>query len=497
MEHPTPPSRFSNPVSAAGIVIAVVGLVAALFLIAVELTASEPSAYAGIITFVLLPIIIWIGILTALLGARRESARRARGLAPSSDILVLDFSSPRTRKMASIVALTVVAFLGLSMFGSFKAYEYTESNSFCGEVCHTVMQPEHLAAQDSPHAQVHCADCHVGSGAEWFIKSKINGTHQLWALLTNSYAKPVATPVHNLRPAADTCGDCHWAEKEVGDRFARRDYYLSDDQNTHSSLELLMHVGGGGENGRDPSGIHWHASSDHRVEFLASDERRQEIPWIRVTWSDGRQVVYTDKDADFDASTIDENSLRTMDCTDCHNRPAHQYNNPARALNIEMARGAVDASIPGIKSTAVDLLEADYASTAEAQTAIAAGLTGLFESEVPDRLQSDRDALDQTLGTVQALYARNYFPQMKTDWTSHPDNLGHLNFPGCMRCHNASHVSESGESLARDCQDCHRIRPINVGTEDIALADDATGFRHPEDIGEAWREMPCTDCHAP
>lgn len=498
MDHPKTPSRFANPVSAIGGWIAAVVFVAVIFLIAIELTADEPNPYAGIITFIILPGIMVFGLGMFFYGAWREAKRRARGLDPAANWVVLDFSSARTRRLTAMITIGALGFLGLTIFGSFKAYEYTESNAFCGTVCHTVMSPEYTAYQASPHAKVHCVDCHIGPGAEWFVKSKITGAYQVYSVARNIYPKPIHTPVMNLRPARDICEQCHWPSKHIGDKYLRRDYYLSDEANTHSAMDLLMRVGGGDTDFGPKEGIHWHTSEDHQVEYWASDERRQEIPWIRVTHEDGSQIVYTDGDADFDPAAIDPSEIRTMDCIDCHNRPSHRYLNPAAAVNRQIALGEIDASIPSIKTTAVDLLEAGYETEDDALASIEAELVAHFETEIPERLASDRATLDRTIDAVQQVYALNYFPEMDTDWMSHPDNIGHLRFPGCMRCHTESHVADTGATLNRDCNTCHYIMTRETSPDGVASVNLSVGqFKHPEDIGEAWREMLCTECHAP
>jgi len=493
------PSRFANPISAVGGWIAAVTLIAILFLIAVEATSEEPNAYAGIITFVILPGIMIMGLAMVFYGAWREAKRRAQGLDPGANWIVLDFSSPRTQRLTWIITTSALAFLGLSIFGSFKAYEYTESNEFCGTVCHTVMSPEFTAYQASPHAKVHCVDCHIGPGAEWFVKSKITGAYQVYSVARSIYPTPIHTPIVNLRPARDICEQCHWPSKHIGDKYLRRDYYLSDEANTHSAMNLLMRVGGGDTEFGPKEGIHWHVSEDHVVEYWAADERRQEIPWIRVTNQDGTQQVYIDEEADFDPDTIDPREIRRMDCIDCHNRPSHQYLNPADALNRQMALGDIDTSIPSIKAASVEILEADYATREEAFAAIEAGLLAHFEAEAPERLAGDRSSLDRTISAVKSVYDRSYFPEMETNWTSHPNNIGHLRFPGCMRCHTASHVPEAGgASLHRDCNTCHYIMAREHTEDGTQTARLTVGeFIHPEDIDLAWQEMPCTECHAP
>jgi len=112
------------------------------------------------------------------------------------------------RNVFLIVLLTSVNFAVFSMF-LYRAYHYMESTQCCGQFCHTVMAPEHTAYENSPHSRVACVECHIGSGADWFVKSKISGARQLIAVATATDPTPIQTPVHGLRPARDTCEECH------------------------------------------------------------------------------------------------------------------------------------------------------------------------------------------------------------------------------------------------------------------------------------------------
>ena len=112
------------------------------------------------------------------------------------------------RNVFLIVLLTSVNFAVFSMF-LYRAYHYMESTQCCGQFCHTVMAPEHTAYENSPHSRVACVECHIGSGADWFVNSKISGARQLIAVATATDPTPIQTPVHGLRPARDTCEECH------------------------------------------------------------------------------------------------------------------------------------------------------------------------------------------------------------------------------------------------------------------------------------------------
>ncbi len=115
--------------------------------------------------------------------------------------------------MANIVIVSLAAYRGV---------EYMDSVAFCGQVCHSVMKPEFVAYQDGPHSRVTCVQCHIGSGASWFARSKLSGTRQVFAVALNTYSRPIPSPVENLRPARDTCEQCHWPEKFHGDKVAQK-----------------------------------------------------------------------------------------------------------------------------------------------------------------------------------------------------------------------------------------------------------------------------------
>jgi len=357
------------------------------------------------------------------------------------------------------------------------------------------MNPEYTAYQDSPHARVHCVDCHIGSGAKWFVKSKISGSYQVYSVLFNKYPKPIATPVHSLRPSRDTCEKCHWPAKFYADKLISRNYYLADEENTHMRLDMVMHIGGGQVGQLGPAkGIHWHMNIANKVEYAADDERRQSIPWVRITHSDGTVNVYTDEESDFDPATDLQNAeVRTMDCIDCHNRPSHKYNPPMRLVNGALSRGDIDDTLPWVKSVATEALDADYATVDSAMTGIDSALKEAFADEYDQR----KDQVDQAIAALQQLYRHNYFPSMKVSWRAFPDNIGHLTSSGCFRCHDGKHVDAEGKAITHDCNVCHTFLGEKIGGENETVAMTGVGYRHPEDIDGMWKDTDCTECHAP
>lgn len=491
------PSTFYNIRSIVGAWIAGVSLIIITFLIVVELTGDGENPYTGILTFVVLPIFLILGLALIALGAIREHQRRQKDLPPSRQLPILDLNHRPHLRAVTWISFGSVLFLMMSAYGAFKAYEYTETNEFCGEVCHTVMHPEYTAYQDSPHARVHCVECHIGPGAEWFVKSKITGAYQVYAVLADVYPQPIPTPVHNLRPSRDTCEQCHWPVKFFEDKLSTRNYYLADEANTHMRLDLLLHIGGGAS--EDPEGIHWHTNESHAVEYVATDERRQEIPWVRLTRADGSQVVWVDEESDFDPATdLEGAEIRTMDCIDCHNRPSHRYGTPMDLVNGAMSEGRVDPNLPWMKSLAMEALDGEYETTEEAEEAIATRIRDEY-GEDEEFYQANRDAIEKSISSLQEIYRHNFFPLMNANWKAYPENIGHLTAPGCFRCHDGMHVAQDADvdPISRDCTDCHAFLAQEVGEEQERIALAGIEYQHPEDIGGAWEFMDCTECHAP
>ena len=167
------PSLLRNYISFAGLALVAASLTSIVMLFLIELTAHADNPYLGIITYVILPGFMALGILVALLGAWRERRRRRHSAASMTAYPVLDLNDPRRRRnFLGFVGLTFV-FIFMSAFGSYRAYEHTESVQFCGQTCHTVMKPELNAFRVAPHANIRCVDCHVGPGPEWYVRSKL------------------------------------------------------------------------------------------------------------------------------------------------------------------------------------------------------------------------------------------------------------------------------------------------------------------------------------
>jgi len=392
--------------------------------------------------------------------------------------------------------VTVAGFLLLLMttLGSYRAYEFTESVLFCGKTCHSIMQPEYTAYQESPHAKVRCVQCHIGPGASWFVKSKLSGAYQVYATLVDKYPRPIPVPIENLRPARETCEQCHWPAKFFGE--AERDFYhyLPDEKNSLWKIRMLVKIGGGNPDAGEVGGIHWHMAIANKIEYIASDHGRQVIPWIRLTDRQGKVTIYQSTDSPPKPEQIAAATPRVMDCIDCHNRPTHIYHSPVDAVDLALYAGRIDPSIPEIKEQTVWALTKKYASRSEASRGISETLEAAYRSKYPKYAGANAARIAQAVAETQRIYAENFFPAMKVEWSVYPDNLGHWDFPGCDRCHDGDHKSADGKTIPQACDTCHTIIAQGPAGK---LESDLNGlpFKHPVDIDAAWKEMTCSDCH--
>ncbi|MBE0566041.1 MAG: NapC/NirT family cytochrome c [Krumholzibacteria bacterium] len=489
------PSSFYNTITLAGTALAAISLGLILFLMALEALSHEHKPYMGIIAFVILPGFLVVGLVVAAIGVLRQQRRRKLGL-PSTDRLPrIDLNDPAQLRASVLVGTGGVLFLLLTGFGSFKAYEYTDSDQFCGTVCHEVMKPEYTAYQASPHARVGCVECHIGPGAEWFVRSKLSGAYQVYSVMFDKFSRPIETPIKNLRPSRDTCEQCHWPAHFAGEKMVIHDYFASEEGNDHWRLQLLMRIGGGGAGIAPAHGSHWHMAEEVEVTYVSTDDKREDIPWVRLRLADGTEKIYRDTEADFDEATLPDHVLRTMDCIDCHNRPTHHYNPPSRLVNTALQNGVIAADLPGIKGLLVGLMEADYATEDEALAAIDAGVRGHYLDAYPELAAGRGADLDKAVAAAQHLFKTNIFPEMRVSWRHFPDHIGHLTTDGCFRCHDGNHTTDEGETIRRDCNLCHTIVSQERISGDLVESLAGVEYQHPEDIGDDWKVLNCSECH--
>lgn len=494
-EHP-PVSKnlIKNPISLIGIALAAVALANIVFLVLIDLLSSQPSPYIGILAYMIAPGFLILGLILIPLGMVVERRRRLKQAGVEPHFATLDLNKPSQRSTVAFVLSFVVAFSLISAVGSYKAYEFTDSVQFCGQLCHTVMHPEFTAYQASPHARVACVECHVGSGASWYVKSKLSGARQVYYTAMGTFPRPIPTPVANLRPAPQTCEQCHWPKKFWGAQLKTFTHYGVDEQNTPRVIRLLIKTGGGDPSlGQAGEGIHWHMNIANKITYFATDEQRQVIPWVRMEDAQGHVTEYASKDTPPTQAQIDKASTRRMDCIDCHNRPSHIYTPPDVSVDRSMSGRMIDASLPFIKQQGVQVLVADYKTKDEAQKAIATNINKFYQDKYPQIASGKSDSVKGAVAELQRIYDTTFFPDMKVNWKTHPNNIGHLYFAGCFRCHDGNHVSKEGKVISKDCNACHSVLEQVEGTTQVAQLPAQT-FKHPVDIGDL-KNVNCSDCH--
>lgn len=478
---------FRNWISLLGLLMGGCALLIGLIMVIIDATQMGLSAYFGLVSYLLIPLFVGACAALVVLGLilTHKKLKREGGI---PHLPVIDLGDRKTviRILAFSLAGTILVVGGIVV--AYRAYHFTESVEFCGRVCHTVMKPEHTAFKQSPHANTSCVECHIGSGAEWFVKAKVSGLYQVYSVLFNKYHRPIETPVQSLRPAKDTCLACHWPAKFFGAVLKTWTHFGSDEKNSPWTIKMLLNIGGGNPANAQIRGIHWHMEGVNTVEYIAADRKRMIIPWVQVTDQSGKVTVYQTEDKKIRIAEGQAKVLprRIMDCIDCHNRPAHTYRSPNELLDTAMASGRLDSSMPSLKAVAAKLLAASYTNEAVA----------LKEIDQALRLKYDSDArVDATVREVQELYSVNFFPEMKVRWDEYPNHIGHKITPGCFRCHDGAHVSQDGKRISNDCNTCHTILAQGPGRELAEFTTSGLEFKHPEDIGDDWKTARCDTCH--
>jgi len=458
------PRLWSNWITLLGTVVVSMSAVTVLAALAIDFTSAGLNSYASVILFLVMPGVMGLGLLLIPVGLlfERRRARTAHAPAdPESPLPVLTrlMQNPTVRARVGFVALMTVLNVLIFSTVTYRAVEFMETPSFCGNVCHRVMQPEHDAHATSPHSQVACVQCHIGSGASSAVKAKMNGLHQVWGALTGNFNRPIKTPVHNLRPATETCGNCHSASRQSGTRVGFRVHFKPDEANTPQVTAMTFNVGGEDPRTGQASGIHWHASPSHQVRFEVLDDKRQIIGKIQTV--ENGKVVKEWLPPKGQQGTV--HATRTMDCTDCHNRAAHIYDGtPEQAVTRALVDGRLDRKVPWLYQEAVGVLGQSPPPREQAETALRQALDAAFArdhaSQMPEAAQ-----LDAAARTLAELYRRNVYPEMHLAWNSYPSEVGHGGpDPGptkaqCFRCHNSDHQTAAGEELSSKCELCHEV----------------------------------------
>jgi hypothetical protein len=454
------PIFWDNWVSAAGSMIALVAvflLVLMFFLYLYNmLVGRESNPYVDLIGFMILPVLLSGGLVLLVLGNLLRRAREKREGRVHTETM---FAGKDVVRRAVLVAGgTFVLLIGIGLF-SYEAYHYTDSNQFCSYVCHEVMIPEATAHASSPHANVKCVDCHIGPGADWFVRAKLSGIRQVFAVLSDDFHRPIPTPVENLRPARETCEVCHWPAKFHGSRLVTYQRYAGDRDNSAQTTALVLHVGGpGGAAAGTASGIHWHVDPGNEVRYRHVDRERLEIVEV-VQSTPAGEIRYLRDDADQHER---QGSWRVMDCLDCHNRPTHIYDLPHRAVDLALATGKLDSAVPWLRRQAERVLR-EIEPDSDTAALVADRLRAIYAAEYPGDLAALEASLPATAAALAAILERNVWPRMRITWNTYPSHLSHFDefgefgTGGCFRCHDGRHEAATGAMITTDCDACHAV----------------------------------------
>ncbi|MCP4568921.1 MAG: cytochrome C [FCB group bacterium] len=488
---------FRHPLAAVGGALFLAGGALFVVLLMIEFTGGGENPYRSLVTFVIAPFIITVGFGLFLISIWLQiRAARKRGEEVRFNLSIDPSDSGYMKNLRRFLGLTA-ALVVIVIYSGTKAYEATDSVTFCGETCHVVMEPQSVTYHNSPHARVPCVECHIGPGASFWVKAKFDGVRQLFATSLNSFSRPIETPVHNLRPAQETCESCHWPRQFYGEKMVAHTYYRTDEENSPWTINLLVKIGGGNPRTGKLEGIHWHMLGENRVEYVATDEKRQYIPWVRQITASGDTIIYTNSDLEQPDFEDPELEIRKFDCMDCHNRPSHLFTPPATAINLALSARRISPDLPYIRQAGLDLLNAEYADREIAHEAIGSGLHIYYGEDYPETAVSHKAQIDEATQTLTAIYDENFFPEMNTDYRVRENNLSHFVNDGCFRCHDGVMSDAEGNTISTDCSTCHLIvaQGPSENLDDLESSLSGLDFQHPEDIDEAWKEMKCTECH--
>jgi nitrate/TMAO reductase-like tetraheme cytochrome c subunit len=492
------PKSYYNLISYFGTAMAVFFFFLIILMLVLQFFFDFGNQYSSLFTFIILPIFLVIGLILISLGMFLKNRRdKKSGGSDQNRFTVIDINKPEHFNWFLIVLASTAVILGFSAVGTYEAFHYSESVEFCGTVCHEVMEPEYVTYQHSSHARITCAECHIGAGADWFVKSKISGLYQVYSVLAKKYPTPIPTPIENLRPARETCEKCHWPQKFYDNKLKNKRYFMADEENSEWLIELQMKTSPAHSALGQTEGSHWHVNPNVQIEY-ASDERREIISWVKYTdKATGKVVEYFDEENAIEESDLAGMEKRTMDCLDCHNRPSHSYKFPQDYVDDLIVSGEVDRSIPSIKFAAMEVLKYPYETREEGLKTLNDQITDFFKTEKPDYYEANKDKISKAIASIQREYSHNSFPKMKAEASYYMNHSSHLESNGCFRCHNGTFKSTSGRVITKDCNSCHVILAQGKPNAlQFASNMQTLEFVHPTEIKGKWKTFNCSECHA-
>jgi hypothetical protein len=447
-DHPKQPVIVlltSHWVTMAGVALVTLAGFSWLFALPANIRGNVSNPYIGLLTFIAIPVVFFAGLALIPIGIALGRRKAAEALNPPID------RRAAWRRAGMFFAIMTMANLVIGSQLTYRAVEHMETNQFCGQSCH-VMKPEFTAHLLPPHQQIACATCHIVPGATGWIRAKMAGTNQLLAVTFNTFPRPIESGLESNRlvSSADTCEQCHARGKVIGPRLRMHSSFKDDETNTRTETVLMMLVGGG-----NTGGIHGaHMGPGVRIRYAASDKKRQTIPWVEYS-NGGATRTYLADGTTPDAAR----ALPTfeMQCVDCHNRAAHSFELAEHAVDHAMATAQISATLPFVKKTGVELLKATYSSEDDAAQKIPARLNTFYQQKYGDIWAKRSNDVQLAGQALLAIYRSNVFPDLKVTWGTYPNNLGHVDDPGCFRCHDGGHSTADKKVITQDCSTCHQM----------------------------------------
>jgi hypothetical protein len=486
-----------NWLSLTGFIITANSLILILILNLYSVFSAQANVYLDLYIYIILPVFLVMGLILIPLGVILSIRKRKKASGNKELWPVIDLNKRPDRATVVKIFLITTILLAASAMGSIRGFEYSESNEFCGKLCHEVEEPEYVTYQHSSHARVTCVECHVGKGADWFVKSKISGIYQVYSTLFKKYPRPVATPITRMRPERETCERCHWPEKFYSRKLRIQRSYLADSGNTEWNLSLLMKIGPEFKAMGNSEGIHWHINKNFRIEYISNSRNRENIPWVKLTnLKTGEVKTFMDTDNPLDKRALDTLEVRTMDCMDCHNRASHLFKSAPDYVDNGFVSGLLPKDIPYFKRAAMEALKNPFYDTTKAKNNISEIILKYYKDKHPEAMKKDEQRIRKAIATLQEEYKLNAFPYMRADASQYPNHIGHLESEGCFRCHSDRHKTAKGETISRNCEICHTIIAQGpTGAIANAYLNSTLEFAHPVNIGDKWKTKFCSECH--
>jgi nitrate/TMAO reductase-like tetraheme cytochrome c subunit len=488
---------FYNWLSLTGFIVTANSLILILVLYLFSVLYAQTNTYLGLFIYIILPAFLVLGLLLIPLGVVINIRKRKAAYQNEDSWPVIDLNKRTDWATVVKISILILIFLIASVMGSYRAFQYTESNEFCGKLCHQVEEPEYVTYQHSSHARVTCVECHVGQGADWYVKSKISGLYQVYSTIFKKYPRPVPTPIRSMRPERETCERCHWPEKFYSRKLRIQRSYLADSANTEWNLSLVMKIGPEFKEKGNSEGIHWHTNKNFKIEYAANSRDRESIPWVKLTnLKTGDVKIFMDEENPLDEKVLDSLEVRTMDCLDCHNRASHLFKSAPDYVDNAFVSGLLPKNIAYFKKAAMGALKNPFPDKETAMHGIEETVLKYYKDEQPGILKADEKRVFKAIAVIQGEYQLNAFPYMRADASQYPNHIGHLESEGCFRCHSGRHKTAKGETISRDCEICHTIIAQGpTGSIANAYLNSTLQFVHPTNVGEKWNTEFCSECH--